>query len=106
MGVVIYELLFGKRPFRGRTTKEIATRICKGSLVFPTTREVSDQCYDFISKVGIGLARYYLVAVEEEPSRATGLRAARSGKHQGPSVAGRDRLAYGSGEEAATGVCS
>lgn len=51
MGVVLYELLFGKRPFRGRTSKEIASKIVKSPLTFPSSRKVSDECYDFIAKV-------------------------------------------------------
>lgn len=51
MGVVLFELLFGKRPFRGKNAKEVASRICKGPLQFPASREVSEECYDFIAKL-------------------------------------------------------
>lgn len=53
MGVVLYELLFGKRPFRGKNAKEVASRICKSPLQFPASRELSEECYDFIAKVRV-----------------------------------------------------
>lgn len=51
MGVVLYELLFGKRPFRGKNAKEVANKIVKGPLQFPASRDVSEECYDFIAKL-------------------------------------------------------
>lgn len=53
MGVVCYELLFGKRPFRGKNAKEVAQRVIKSPLQFPASREVSDECYDFIARVSL-----------------------------------------------------
>jgi serine/threonine kinase 32 len=50
MGVVLYELLFAKRPFRGRSSKDVASKIVKSQLQFPA-RELSDECFDFIAKV-------------------------------------------------------
>lgn len=64
MGVVIYELLFGKRPFRGRSSKEIASQIIKTSIVFPASRHVSEDCYDFIMKVGSSLNFKWLSFVQ------------------------------------------
>jgi serine/threonine kinase 32 len=51
MGVVLFEFLFGKRPFRGRSSREVASKIVKGPLQFPTSKDISDECYDFIAKL-------------------------------------------------------
>lgn len=63
MGVVLYELLFGKRPFRGRSSKEVAIRIVKSPLHFPTSRDISEECLDFITKVS-----YYSEEYPSSPS--------------------------------------
>lgn len=51
LGVVAFELLYGKRPFRGRTTKELAARIVKSPLQFSSAKDISEECFDFIAKV-------------------------------------------------------
>lgn len=69
MGVVIFELLFGKRPFRGRTSKDVAMRICKGALQFPNSRGLSADCYDFITKVAAreGMASFIYSSTNARP---------------------------------------
>ena len=100
MGIVIYELLFGKRPFRGRTSKEIASRICKSALTFPSTRELSDACYDFIAKVRISEQSHSLVVIKEESCGASWLWVKRGAEHHGASMARQHRLEPRSQEEA------
>jgi len=52
MGVVLYELLFGKRPFKGHDSKELAENIVQTPLQFPeTSKEYSGECCEFIGSV-------------------------------------------------------
>ncbi|KAI7872154.1 kinase-like domain-containing protein [Spinellus fusiger] len=47
LGVVCYELLFGKRPFRGKSTEALQRSILLGTLTFPS-HNLSDEAIDFI----------------------------------------------------------
>lgn len=50
LGVTLFELMYGKRPFRGHSGKEVCQRIVDGSYQFPSTRlEFSEECMDFIN---------------------------------------------------------
>lgn len=51
LGVVAYELLFGKRPFRGRTNGELKMAILRANLRFPD--DAASKC----SRPGISLLR-------------------------------------------------
>ncbi|KAJ1506580.1 hypothetical protein HMI54_002239 [Coelomomyces lativittatus] len=53
LGVVAFELLFGKRPFRGSTNEALAKSIISNPLKFPETKPhtISDKCLDCISKL-------------------------------------------------------
>lgn len=54
LGVVLFEFAFGKRPFRGGTSKEVASRIHKGQFNFPsnsTRMDLSEDFYDLISNL-------------------------------------------------------
>lgn len=49
LGVTLFELMYGKRPFRGSSAKELCSRIVEGSFEFPPSkRRFSEDCYDFI----------------------------------------------------------
>ncbi|TIB92956.1 kinase-like protein [Wallemia mellicola] len=47
LGIVAFELLFNKRPFRARTNSSLTNAITKQELIFP------DNAYDLVSKDGI-----------------------------------------------------
>jgi serine/threonine kinase 32 len=51
VAVVAFELLFGKKPFRAASSREVMTRITHSEFNFPSSslREISDECMDFIS---------------------------------------------------------
>lgn len=51
LGVVAYELLFGKRPFRGKTNSSLTQAILKESLKFP------DNAEDVVSADGLDCVR-------------------------------------------------
>ncbi|KAG0004356.1 hypothetical protein BGZ65_000515, partial [Modicella reniformis] len=53
LGVIMFELLFGKRPFRGKTNEILTNSILRDPLPFPeNAREiVSTQCLDVLSKL-------------------------------------------------------
>ncbi|KAG0736748.1 hypothetical protein G6F57_003643 [Rhizopus arrhizus] len=51
MGVVCYELLFGKRPFRGKTNDALQNSILHDSLIFPHHHNISPLAIDFIENL-------------------------------------------------------
>ncbi|RIA97578.1 kinase-like domain-containing protein [Glomus cerebriforme] len=52
LGVVMYELLFSKRPFRGKTNPQLTQAILKDPLVFPENARdsVSEECLDCLRR--------------------------------------------------------
>merc|ERR1719384_61174 len=50
IGVIAYVMLTGRPPFKGRTNKDIFTRIIKDQLQFPNDVELSDGFKDFVRK--------------------------------------------------------
>lgn len=53
LGILAYELLFGKRPFRGKTNEALTASIMHDNLVFPNFPEssISKECLDVIKGV-------------------------------------------------------
>lgn len=53
LGVMAYELVFGKRPFTGSTSEEVVEAILNAPLTFPddAQQHVSEECLDLISKL-------------------------------------------------------
>ena len=53
LGVMTYEFLFGKRPFRGKTNDALTHAILHDPLHFPdnATQHVSQECVDFVKKM-------------------------------------------------------
>lgn len=51
LGVMLFELMYGKRPFRGRSGREVCMRILDGTYNFPETsrHEFSRECMDFVN---------------------------------------------------------
>lgn len=56
LGVTGWELLFGKRPFRGKTNSNLTLCILKDSLKLPENKpqQVSDECMSFLKGVSWG----------------------------------------------------
>ncbi|BDA47694.1 probable phototropin-2 [Coccomyxa sp. Obi] len=50
-GILIYELLYGFTPFRGKKRDETFNNILKRPLSFPEVPEVSDECKDLIRQL-------------------------------------------------------
>ncbi|CAK0783080.1 hypothetical protein CVIRNUC_006275 [Coccomyxa viridis] len=50
-GILIYELLYGFTPFRGKKRDETFNNILKRPLSFPDQPEVSEQCKDIIAQL-------------------------------------------------------
>lgn len=52
VAVVAFELLFGKRPFRASSGKEVMFKIVHSQYTFPSmsSREISEECIDFITQ--------------------------------------------------------
>ncbi|KAG0737811.1 hypothetical protein G6F29_002179 [Rhizopus arrhizus] len=48
LGVMTYELLFGKRPFEGKTNEDVRKSILKNSLEFPEDIHISLECKQVI----------------------------------------------------------
>jgi len=63
LGVTAYELVFGKRPFRGRKGNELTDSICRGSLKFPHDADKR------ISQEGLKVLHELL---ERDPSKRLG----------------------------------
>lgn len=51
LGVLAYELLFGKRPFQGQSGDDLVHAILNDTLTFPDTVHVSNDCVDVIKNV-------------------------------------------------------
>lgn len=53
LGVTAWELLFGKRPFRGKTNSALTSCILRDPLKLPENQpqQVSEECMDFIRRV-------------------------------------------------------
>ncbi|CDH57802.1 camp-dependent protein kinase [Lichtheimia corymbifera JMRC:FSU:9682] len=53
LGIMAYELLFGKRPFAGSTSDDVVEAILNDPLTFPedAQQHVSEECLDLISKL-------------------------------------------------------
>lgn len=51
LGVTLYEVMFGKRPFRGKSPREVCNRILDGVFQFPENprKPFSNDCLDFIN---------------------------------------------------------
>ncbi|KAI9362856.1 kinase-like domain-containing protein [Pilaira anomala] len=49
LGVTMFELLFGKRPFNGKTNDELSDAITKDELEIPTDIRVSDECIQVLN---------------------------------------------------------
>jgi len=51
LGVTLYELMFGRRPFRGHSGREVCTRILDGTFSFPEggRHPFSNECLDFVN---------------------------------------------------------
>lgn len=65
LGVCAYELIFGRRPFSGRTNKDLTSAICRDSLKWPESAE--QKC----SRAGIQALRQFL---ERDTSKRLGCR--------------------------------
>ncbi|OBZ89762.1 Serine/threonine-protein kinase 32A [Choanephora cucurbitarum] len=48
LGVTMFELLFGRRPFNGQTSEELRNAIINDPLVIPDDTQVSDECIDVL----------------------------------------------------------
>ncbi|KAJ3349719.1 hypothetical protein HDU83_000337 [Entophlyctis luteolus] len=48
LGVVLFELVYGKRPFRGKTDNQLEDSIRKDALVLPTEPALGEECIDII----------------------------------------------------------
>ncbi len=51
LGVIIYEMLFGKLPFKARNHYELIQKIDNQSIVIPYTIAISDECKDLIHRL-------------------------------------------------------
>ena len=51
MAAVAFELLFGKKAFRGVSSRDVMSKIAHSDFVFPSTsmRDISAECLDYIS---------------------------------------------------------
>ncbi|KAI8099861.1 kinase-like domain-containing protein [Halteromyces radiatus] len=49
LGVVCYELLIGKRPFRGKTNEALQQAILHDNITFPESSHISQEARDFIT---------------------------------------------------------
>lgn len=52
MAVVAFELLFGKKPFRAASSRDVMSKIVHSEYNFPSTsmREISDDCMDYLTR--------------------------------------------------------
>jgi len=48
LGIVMYECLYGKRPFQGKNSDELSTAILNDDLKFPMNERISPQCVDCV----------------------------------------------------------
>ncbi|KAI9246869.1 kinase-like domain-containing protein [Sporodiniella umbellata] len=51
LGIVCYELLFGKRPFRGKTNDTLQHAIIHDTLEFPSQHKISHHAIDFVQSL-------------------------------------------------------
>ncbi|KAI8878512.1 kinase-like protein [Backusella circina FSU 941] len=51
LGVTAYELIFGKRPFGGKTSEEVKDSILNQPLVFPEDILITSECKDVLTKM-------------------------------------------------------
>lgn len=61
LGVIMFELIFGKRPFKGRTPDDLVANISTKDVqqLFPKSKTCSQECLDCIS--GVRLDRLNIV---------------------------------------------
>lgn len=51
LGIVMYEAIWGKLPFRGKNTQEISLAIVKGRIHVSRSEGVSEECIGVLKKV-------------------------------------------------------
>ncbi|OMH79832.1 Serine/threonine-protein kinase ppk14, partial [Zancudomyces culisetae] len=51
LGILIFEMLFGTTPFKGKDRNTTFRNILKSEVVFPTTQEISSTCKSLIRKL-------------------------------------------------------
>lgn len=51
LGILIYEMLFGKTPFKGANTNDTFCNILKNEVTFPSNNDLSRNCKDLIRKL-------------------------------------------------------
>lgn len=51
LGILLYEMVFGRTPFRGTSQEKTFSKIQAGKISFPETPKVSKHCKDIIKKL-------------------------------------------------------
>ena len=59
LGIVLYECLFGKRPFHGKSSDELSNSILNDELKFPTSEKISADCLDLVKQVFYHFFHFY-----------------------------------------------
>mmetsp|Transcript_32443 Transcript_32443/g.31843 ORF Transcript_32443/g.31843 Transcript_32443/m.31843 type:complete len:199 (+) Transcript_32443:438-1034(+) len=49
LGTILYELLVGSPPFKGKSLAELVEKVNKGSYLIPTSVKLSEECINLIS---------------------------------------------------------